>query len=110
MMLPPAHHHTQRAKRSSHIYSTMDPEVMNTSVELCFISRSLKRHCKSKQTQATEALSKLLKTAYILLSKVNHESISVKICDKQHDSITKKIKEKIEHSDQLCQAFSSEKL
>ena len=79
---------------------------MSTSVELCSISRSLKRHCKSKQTQGIEAPSKILKTANTLLSKVNHQSISVKICDKQDDSITKKIEEKIEHSDQLCQAFS----
>ena len=69
----------------------MDSEVVNTSVELCLISGSLKWHCESKQTQAVEARSKILKTANMLLSKVNHESISVKICDEQDDSITKKV-------------------
>ena len=52
---------------------------MNTSVELCSISRFLKWHGKSKQTQAVEALCKILKTANLLLSKVSHESIPVKI-------------------------------
>ena len=69
----------------------MNSEVMNISVELCSTSRSLKWHCKSKQTQAVKACSKILKTANILLNKVNHESISVKICDKQDDSFTKKV-------------------
>ena len=68
----------------------MDSEVMNTSVEYCSISRSLEWHGKSKQTQVVKALNKILKTANILLSKVNHESISVKI----------------DHSDRLCKAFS----
>ena len=65
---------------------------MNTSFELWSISQSLKCHGKSKQTQAVEARSKILKTADILLSKTNQESTSVKICDKQDDRFTKKLK------------------
>ena len=79
---------------------------MNTSFELCSISQSLTQHGESKQTQAVEARSKILKTANILLSKTNLESTSEKICDKQDDSITKKAQETIEHSDRFCQAFS----
>ena len=59
------------------------------------ISRSLKRHGKSKHTQAVEAHSKILKTANILLSKLNQETASIKICDKQNDSITKKLKKSL---------------
>ena len=55
-------------------YSTMDSEVMNTSFEFWSISRSLKGRSKSKLTQAVEARSKILKTATILLSKINQES------------------------------------
>ena len=84
----------------------MDSEVINTSFELCSISRSLKLHGKSKQTHAVKARSKTPKTADILLSKTNQERTLVKICDEQDDSITKKVKEKIEHSDRLCQGFS----
>ena len=87
-------------------YSTMDAEVMNTSLELCSIPQSLKQHGKCKQTQAVEACSKNLKTVNILLSKTNQETTSVKICDTQYDSITKKVEERIKHSDRLCQAFS----
>ena len=46
---------------------------------------------KSNQTPAVKACSKILKTAKILLSQTNQESTSIKICDKQDDSITKKV-------------------
>ena len=82
-------------------HSTIDAAVMNTS-----ISWSFKQHGKSNQTQTVEARCKILKTANTLLSKANQESTSVKICDKQDDPITKKVKEKIEHLDQLYQVFS----
>ena len=66
----------------------------------------LKRHDKSKQTQAAEARRKILKTANILLGKVDQESTSVKICEKQDDQLTNDDKKKIEHSERLCEAIS----
>ena len=44
--------------------STIDSVLMNTSNELCSVS-PLKRHGKSKQTQAAEARRKILKTANV---------------------------------------------
>ena len=64
---------------------------MNTSLALRSISRSLERHRKSKHTQVVEARSEILKTANILLSKANQETTSIKNCDKQDDTITKKV-------------------
>ena len=40
------------------IYSTLVSEVMNTSFELCSISRSLKQHGKSKQKQVLKLPAK----------------------------------------------------
>ena len=47
---------------------------MNTLFEFWSISRFLKGRSKSKLTQVVEARSKILKTATILLSKINQES------------------------------------
>ena len=85
-------------------HSTMDAAVMNTSFELCSVS-PLKQHGKSKKTQVAEACRKILKTANILLGKIDQQSRSVEICEKQHDHLTQDDKEKIEHSDQLCEAI-----
>ena len=86
-------------------HSTIDSAFMNTSFELCSVS-PLKRHGKSKQTQAAEARRKILKTANVLLSKANQESTSFKICDKQDELLAKEDKEKVEHSDHLCLAIN----
>jgi len=93
------------SKAESLTHLSMDTTMINTSFELCLVS-PLKQHDKNKQTQAVEARCKILKTANILLSKANQESTSVKICEKQEDCLTKDDKEKIEHSNQLCEAIS----
>ena len=77
---------------------------MNASFKLCSVS-PLKQHGTSKKTQVAEACRKILKTANILLGKIDQESRSVEICEKQHDHLTKDDKEKIEHSDRLCEAI-----
>ena len=79
-------------------YSNLDAAVINTSFEVCSISRSL----KSKLTQAVEACRKILKTANIRPSNTKQESTAVKICDEQDNHFTKKVKEKIERSDHFA--------
>ena len=46
-----------------------------------------------------------MKTANILLGKIDQESRLVEIWEKQHDHLTKDDKKKIEHSDRLCEAI-----
>ena len=66
---------------------------MNTSFELCSVS-PLKQHGKIKKTQVAEAHRKILKTANILLGKIDQESRLIEICEKQHDHLAKDDKEK----------------
>jgi len=62
----------------------MDAALINTSLELCSVS-PLKRHGKSKQTQAAEACRKIFKSANVLLGYEEQEKASVQIREMQDE-------------------------
>jgi len=93
------------SEAESPTHSTMDATFINTSFELCSVS-PLKRHGKSKQTQAAETRHKILKSANVLLGYEEQEKASVQICEMQDDVLENDNKEKIQHSDRLCKAIS----
>jgi len=56
--------------------------------------------------QAAKAHRKILKSTKVLLGYVEQEKASVQICEIQDDGFEKDNKEKIKHSDRLCEAIS----